>query len=107
MIDIKIIEKMILQERTQDLLDLLEGESKYTQDSTENIPKTEIEKVARGDALDHLNFRLKFGFNVDKVVEGNMVYSARENGFNNWLKIGAPGIEPCELTAYLQENPLK
>jgi len=90
MIDIEIFKQLMFQGRADDLLKLLEGESMYTSCSVE----------------DHLNFVSKFGFDVDKIVEGGMVYSERREGFNTWLKMGAPGIEPDELEAYLNDHPL-
>ena len=106
MIDVEIIKAMLSEGRVSDLLDLMEGESEFTGDGVENMPKTEEEKVARGRALDHVRFIAEYGFDKDKVVDGNMVYSSRPKGFAEWLILGAPGIEPSELEAYLEKYPL-
>lgn len=106
MIDGEIIKAMLLAGRVSDLLDLMEGESEFTGEGVENMPKTEEEKVARGQALDHVRFIKKYGFDKEKVIEGTMVYSSRPEGFDEWLILGAPGIEPSELNAYLEVYPL-
>lgn len=106
MLNVEILRQMLSQDRINDLIELMEGESKYTSDSMDNMPKTEDEKMARGDALDHVRFVSKFGEDKERVIEGDMVYSSRDEEFNAWLEMGAPGIVPSELEAYLEENPL-
>src|SRR5688572_12234989 len=106
MIDVRAIKVMLSDDRVNDLLDLMEGESKFTTGSSENMPITEEERIARGDALDHVRFVAKYGLTKERVIEGSKIYSARPEGFAKWLELGAPGIEAAELSAYLEKYPL-
>lgn len=105
--NIDAIRKMLSTSRVEDLLHLLEGESKFSSDAIENQAITEEQLVLRSLALEHVRFVAKFGLDLDRVIEGGKVFCSRSNEFESWLAIGAPGIEPCELEAYMNENPLK
>jgi hypothetical protein len=70
------------------------------------MPQTREEKMAMGLALHHVKFVQKYGSAVDRVVEGNKVFCSRPEEFDEWLRIGAPGVVPSELERYLVENPL-
>lgn len=105
--DTSLIKRMLSNGRIQDLLDLMDGESEYSSDSTENMPRDEEERMLRGDALDHVRFGSKFGFSKDRVIEDEKVYCSRPKEFDEWIRRGAPGIVPDELMAYLRDHPLE
>ena len=106
-LDTSLLKRMLSNGRIRDLLCLMEGESEYTSDSTENMPRNEEERMLRGDALDHVRFGCKFGFSKDRVIEDEKVYCSRPKEFDEWIMRGAPGIVPEELMAYLADHPLE
>jgi hypothetical protein len=106
MVDIDAIKAMLAPGRVNDLLLLMEGDSKYSGPLTENLPRTREQVFARLRALEHVKFVAKYGLEKTVVKEGAMIYESRPDGFEEWLSLGAPGIEPTELDKYLQENPL-
>lgn len=105
-VDTDILKKMLKPDRVSDLYDLMQGESKYSTDSTENMPSTEEEIEARHLAIEHVWFVSKFGMAKSKVVVGAKVHTAYPEYFEKWLELGAPGIVSEEVEAYLKENPL-
>ncbi|MFZ6747113.1 hypothetical protein ACO0LC_28170 [Undibacterium sp. JH2W] len=105
-IDIKIIRKLLENGRAQDLLSLMNGESKYSSESSENLPSSKEEVNTYWMAIEHVTFVLKYGFNIKKVQDGTQFYSACPDYFEKWLTDGCPGIVNNDLNNYLKDNPI-
>ncbi len=105
-IDTEIIRSLIAHGRANDLADLMEGESKYCSESSENIPKSKDELHIYRMALEHVIFVSKFGVEVQKMKEGTHFYSAYPEYFEQWLRSGCLGITNSDLMSYLADKPI-
>jgi hypothetical protein len=105
-IDTNIVRKLVEKGRSNDLVDLMEGESEYCSESTENIPKSKDELYAYHMALEHLRFVSRFGVDVQKMKEGTHFYSAYPEYFEQWLSSGCVGITYADLISLLADKPI-
>lgn len=106
MIDKSILIKMLKNGKAQDLLELMSGESAYTNENSELILNGWEEKKAWRMSLEHVQFISQFGLEVDKAEESSKFFSAYPEEFNEWLELGSPGLVEEDLMNYLKENPI-
>lgn len=102
----EVIQRMIEVGRASDLVEIMEGDSEYCTDSSENIPKTKDEIYNYGMALKHIQFIDKFGLEVQEVEENGYFFKAYPDYFERWLDQGCLGIFREDLMAYLKDHPL-
>ena len=97
-----LIRGLIAAGRTRELRDLLRGLSPFSDRSPkgalELAPVAETKLVAA--ARNHLEFVSEFGFERSHVVtDGGKHHFAYPEKFEEWIRIGAPGVSLVELTA--------
>ncbi len=97
-----LIRGLVAAGRTRELKDLLVGLSPFSDRSAkgalELAPIAETKLVAA--ARNHLEFVSKFGFERSHVTtEGGTHHFAYPEKFEEWVRIGAPGVSLAELTA--------
>lgn len=106
-IDQNLVRKMIETGRAKDLADLMEGESQYCTETSENTPRSKDELHLYRMALEHVIFVSKFGLSVEKMKEGTHYYSAYPEDFEKWLESGCLGIVDADLMTYLADHPFE
>jgi hypothetical protein len=112
-INTAVIKRMLYEGRANDLLELMEGESKYSRlEILENLPGkncTREQKMEElyitGLAVDHVRFVAKYGLSVETAIDGEKIYSARPEAFEKWLQLGCLRLNGYEIEAYLNANP--
>lgn len=102
---VEIIRSLIDCGRFKDILDFVEGESKYISESSGGAPQDKNLRRIWILVVHHLRFLSKFG-NVSEVMKGDKCFTAHSKEFELWLDAGAPGISEQDLRDYLKENPL-
>ena len=113
-INATIIKRMLYEGRAKDLLELMEGDSRFSRlDVLENLPGkncTREQKMEElyitGLAVDHVRFVSIYGLGVQQVIEGEKIFSARPEAFEKWLQLGCLRLNGYEIEAYINENPL-
>lgn len=102
---VEIIRYLIERGRFKDVLDFVEGESKYISEDSEGAPQDKDLRRVWVLVVHHLRFLSRFG-NVSAVTKGDVFFTAHPKEFELWLDAGAPGISYQDLRDYLKENPL-
>lgn len=99
--------KIMLQHgRSKDLLQLMEGESKYTSPDSELFFQGLEESRLWHLALSHVRFVARFGLDQERVIEDGKVYRAYSEEFAKWIFLGAPGLPERDFLMYLSDNPI-
>jgi hypothetical protein len=98
--------KRLLKERPKDLLDLMEGDSKYCTRAPRNIPQTKDEVYVRRMALEHVWFVSQFGSDVLEAERDGHFYSAYPEYFERWLSMGCLTLDEVALEGYLRDNEM-
>lgn len=99
----KFVKDMLTHGRAKDLLELLEGDSSFTNENITctNLPSNENEMILMSHAIEHLT---RISNNL-YFQESNKSYYNFQNEFEDWIEAGAKGLEISEVEAYLKENP--
>ncbi|WP_129590582.1 hypothetical protein [Stutzerimonas stutzeri] len=102
---VEIIRALIDSGRAKDVLDFVEGESKYISDKSEGVPQTKELRRIWVLVVHHLRFISEFG-NASAATKDGKYLITYPQEFELWLDAGAPGISDQDIREYLKENPL-
>lgn len=98
--------RYMLHNRTQDLLSLMEQESRYNIENGDNYPKNRDESYFFNLVTRYVWFVAKYGFNVKEARDGDKFYVAHPEYFEQWLSTGCVVLHQEELDAYFKNNPM-
>ncbi|WP_124658726.1 hypothetical protein [Burkholderia anthina] len=102
---VEIIRLMLRAGRAKDMLDFVEGESRYLSEASGGVPQDPELKRIWIMVVHHLRFLAEFGSDVSVQSSGGRVYRSYPDEFDRWLSAGAPGISEVDIKRYVEENP--
>ena len=102
---VEVIRTLIDSGRAKDVLDFVEGESKYISDKSEGAPQARELRRIWVLVVHHLRFISEFG-DIPATTKNGRYLFAYPQEFELWLNAGAPGISDQDIREYLKENPL-
>ncbi|MCA8310865.1 hypothetical protein LGM90_20355 [Burkholderia sp. AU28942] len=102
---VEIIRSMLRAGRAKDMLDFVEGESRYLSAASGGVPQDPELKRIWIMVVHHLRFLAEFGGDVLVQTSGGRVYRSYPEEFDKWLSAGAPGISEIDIKRYVEENP--
>lgn len=100
------IKQLIKDGKANDVLSLMEGESPYTTEDSEGVPKDRMLARIWIGALHHLRFISEFGIDAKAQKINGKLECPLPDIFEQWLQAGAPGIGENDLDNYLQQRNL-
>lgn len=102
----ELITKIVAAGRAADLRAIMEGESSYTDESSDGAPRDQVLGRLWTIALYHLEFVAEFGNRSEGLMKNGKWLSPFPKEFSEWLDAGSPGISANDLEKYLHDNPI-
>lgn len=101
----EVIRALVESGRAKDVLDFVEGESKYVSEASEGAPNERELRMLWVLVVHHLRFLVNSVDGISEVQNGKF-FTSHPYEFERWLHFGAPGIADEDIAIYLKENPL-
>lgn len=103
----EVINKLILDGKTEDVRELIEGESQYTTSASQGVPQSLRLQRLWVSAVHHLRFISEFGLKTNGAWKDGKYYAPFVEDFNKWLDADAHGIAEEDIFRYLRDHPLE
>ncbi|MCA7925298.1 hypothetical protein LGM35_22630 [Burkholderia cenocepacia] len=102
---VEVIRRMLSAGMAKDMLDFVEGESRYLSEASGSVPQDPELKRICIMVVHHLRFLAEFGSDVSVQSYDGRMYRSYPDEFDGWLSEGAPGISEIDIRGYMKENP--